>query len=81
MGNWGAKGMVVAVALGLSGIAACGGAGNDDDTTTVQSMLTASPSNPVAFCQTSGLHVIIGTSNNDVINGTAAADCIVGLGG
>lgn len=81
MRNRGAKGTVVALALGLSGLAACGGSGTDDDTTTVQSNLTASPANPVAFCQASGLHVIIGTSGNDVINGTGAADCIVGLGG
>ena len=78
MRNWGAKGMVLA--LGLSGIAACGGAGNDDETMTVQSSLTATPSNPVAFCRGSGLNVIIGTSNNDVLNGTPGPDCIVGLG-
>lgn len=43
--------------------------------------LTATPADPIAFCQASGLHVIIGTSNNDVLNGTSDADCIVGLGG
>ncbi len=74
------KGMVVALALGVSGIAACGGEENEV-VETVTSALTASPADPVAFCRASGLHVIIGTSNDDVINGTAAADCIVGLGG
>ena len=36
---------------------------------------------PIAFCNASGLNVIIGTSNNDTLNGTPAADCIVALGG
>jgi Ca2+-binding RTX toxin-like protein len=36
---------------------------------------------PVAFCQQSGMNVIIGTSNNDNLTGTAGADCIVALGG
>src|SRR5581483_5797482 len=35
---------------------------------------------PIAFCRASGLNVIIGTQNNDVLNGTPGADCIVGLG-
>ena len=81
MGNRGAKGMVVALAFGLGGLAACGAGAGDDDVTTVQATLTASPGDPVAFCRSSGLNVIIGTSNNDVINGTAGADCIVALGG
>ena len=68
------------LAFGLSGLAACGDGATDDDITTVQATLTTSPADPVAFCRSSGLNVIIGTSNNDVLNGTAVADCIVGLG-
>ena len=30
---------------------------------------------PIAFCNASGLNVIIGTPNNDTLNGTPAADC------
>jgi hypothetical protein len=34
-----------------------------------------------ASCCPTGSHIVIGTSNNDVINGTAGSDCIIGLGG
>jgi Ca2+-binding RTX toxin-like protein len=70
--------LVVAWGLALTG---CGEAGGGDAVTVVSSALTSTPADPVAFCRASGLHVIIGTSNNDTLNGTAAADCIVGLGG
>src|SRR6188768_4503671 len=36
---------------------------------------------PVAFCNASGLNVIIGTPNNDTLTGTNGPDCIAGLGG
>jgi len=34
-----------------------------------------------ATCCPAGLHIIQGTSNNDVLNGTTGADCILGKGG
>ena len=46
-----------------------------------ESQAALTPQGEIDFCKTSGLHVIIGTSNNDVLTGTPAADCIVGLGG
>src|SRR6188768_4497144 len=36
---------------------------------------------PVAFCNASGLNVIIGSPNNDTLTGTNGPDCIAGLGG
>src|SRR5687767_1427355 len=65
----------------VGGASACSGAGDLLDEPTGQITLAGTPDDPVADCQASGLNVIIGTSNNDVLNGTAAADCIVGLGG
>jgi Ca2+-binding RTX toxin-like protein len=52
-----------------------------DPPSLTSSALTASVPDPVAFCRSSGLNVIIGDSNNNVLNGTPDADCIVGLGG
>jgi len=66
-----------ALALGLAGC----GTSSDGESVVTSAEALSSPPNPVAFCQASGLHVIIGTPSNDVITGTAAADCIVGLGG
>src|SRR5262249_31801015 len=80
MRNWGAMGMVAALAFGLAGVASCGDEENAGEAAAAAARW-ASPADPVAFCRASGLHVIIGTPNNDVITGTAAADCIVGLGG
>ncbi|HKO46211.1 MAG TPA: calcium-binding protein [Polyangiaceae bacterium] len=56
----------------------CSSAGSEEATETSESALT---SGDIATCNASGLHVIIGTTNNDVLTGTSAADCIVGLGG
>src|SRR5678816_2147471 len=55
----------------------------DRETSQVSSALTASPSDPRAFCiaqRPLGYNVIIGTSNNDTLIGTPGRDCIVGLG-
>src|SRR5438552_4455538 len=73
----GARTSLVAVAMSTL-IAGCW---NNDSIDSRSGGLTASPADPVAFCRASGLNVIIGTSNNDVLNGTNGADCIVGLGG
>ena len=58
----------------------------DPDVSQIRSALTitASPSDPRAFCIAQGslgYNVMIGTSNNDTLNGTPGRDCIVGLGG
>src|SRR6188768_1731997 len=66
--------------LGLSA-SHCASAGEGGDSVaSTSSALTATPPDPVAFCKSSGLNVIIGTQSNDTLTGTAAADCIVGLG-
>ena len=36
---------------------------------------------PNATSCPSGMHIILGTSNNDVLTGTSGADCIIGFGG
>ncbi len=36
---------------------------------------------PTAASCPPGMHVILGTANNDVITGTSGADCIIGFGG
>src|SRR4029079_6352914 len=71
--------VVVGMAFGMV-FTACEQEGGDEFVSVVNAALTASPANPVAFCQASGLNVIIGPPNSDTLNGTAAADCIVGLG-
>ena len=72
--------LAVASILAALGVQCSSSVGNDSVAVT-KSALMGSPSDPVAFCRASGLHVIIGTSNNDVLTGTSGADCIVGLGG
>ena len=49
-------------------------------TATATQVVTASLANDPSCCPT-GTHIIIGTSNNDTLNGTAGSDCILGLGG
>ena len=53
----------------------------DESTGIGASGVTVTPLDPVAACKASGLNVIIGTTNDDVINGTEQADCIAARGG
>ncbi len=59
--GWGAG--LVALAVGIAG---CGAATGEDNVSSSGEALS-SPIDPVAFCRASGLNVIIGTQNNDVI--------------
>lgn len=54
---------------------------NGNGVPSVAKMVRIGNADPVAFCQQSGMNVIIGTANNDTLTGTSGADCIVGLGG
>src|SRR5262245_31272157 len=63
--------------LASAAMIGCADTGQDP----ISEVARAETFDPIAFCNASGLNVIIGTPNNDVINGTAGADCIVGLGG
>ena len=66
------------VGLGII-VSACSAADPGDEQ--LGSHSQAQVADPVAFCNASGLNVIIGTSNPDVITGTEGADCIAALGG
>ena len=54
---------------------------NQNGVPSVAKMIMVGHADPVAFCQQSGMNVIIGTSNNDNITGTSGNDCIVAQGG
>ena len=59
----------VVFALGLCGLlGACAGVEPEDEL--VGKALEAQVADPIAFCNASGLNVIIGTPNDDAINGT-----------
>src|SRR5690606_27656186 len=60
--------------------AACSGA-DDAPREATAGVAQAAVADPIAFCQASGLNVIIGTPNDDILQGTAEADCIVALEG
>src|SRR5690606_19076027 len=69
------------IGIALAATAAC--SGGDEMTSIgepVRSLSQKQVMDPVAFCNASGLNVIVGTPNNDVLTGTEDADCIVGLG-
>jgi RTX calcium-binding nonapeptide repeat (4 copies) len=54
--------------------------GNAGNVAVESQQVTALLGDDISCCP-AGTHIIVGTSNNDVLNGTSGSDCILGLGG